>query len=68
VLLAGEAKWTRAPIDFGALNHLRAVVRHVPGVSDATQLALFGRAFDPRLVAAAAEERVHLIPVRQLYA
>jgi hypothetical protein len=68
VVLAGEAKWTREPVGFGTLNHLREVVRHVPGASDSTALVLFGRAFDPRLAAAAPHEGVRLVTVAQLYA
>jgi uncharacterized protein len=68
VVLAGEAKWTRDPMGFGALNHLRDVVRHVPGASERTPLVLFGRAFDPRLVAAAKHEGVRLVSAAQLYA
>lgn len=67
VVLAGEAKWTRAPVGFAALNHLRDVARHVPGISEATRLVLFGRAFHPRLVAAARDEGVILVPPERLY-
>ena len=68
VVLAGEAKWSREPIGFGVLNHLRDVVRHVPGATDATQLVLFGRSFDPRLEAVAEDEGVWLIGPDRLYA
>lgn len=67
VLLAGEAKWTREPVGFGALNHLRDVVRHVSGVTKETRLALFGRVFDPRLEAAASAEGLLLVSSAQLY-
>lgn len=67
VVLAGEAKWTREAVGFGALNHLRDVASHLPGASEATQLVLFGRAFDPRLVAAAPHEGVRLVSAAQLY-
>ena len=68
VALAGEAKWTAGPVGFGVLEHLRRVIPHVPGVDAQTELVLFGRAFDPRLVAAADAERVRLVTVDDLYA
>jgi AAA+ ATPase superfamily predicted ATPase len=68
VVVAGEAKWTREPISFGVLNHLRAVVRHVPGLNEETELVLFGRRFDPRLKTAALDDRVRLINPVDLYA
>ncbi len=68
VVLAGEAKWTRQPVGLGALNHLRQVARHVPGADAETELILFGRAFDARLVEAAERERVRLISPETLYA
>ena len=68
VVLAGEAKWSREPVGFGALNHLRDIVRHVPGASDATQLVLFGRAFDSRLEGVAVAEGVMLVSPERLYA
>jgi AAA+ ATPase superfamily predicted ATPase len=68
VVLAGEAKWTRKPVGFSVLNHLRSVVRHIPGVDDQTQLALFARAFEPRLVDAAAAEGIRLVDLAELYA
>jgi AAA+ ATPase superfamily predicted ATPase len=67
VILAGEAKWTAEPVGFAVLNHLRDVVRYLPGADDATELLLFGRAFDPRLVEAAERERVRLVSVADLY-
>jgi AAA+ ATPase superfamily predicted ATPase len=67
VVLAGEAKWTAEPVGFGVLEHLRRVVLHVPGADARTELALFGRAFDPRLVAAAESERVRLVSLDDLY-
>ena len=68
VLLAGEAKWSAEPVGFTVLNRLRQLVRHIPGVTDDTRLILFGRAFDPRLFAAAADERVQLVTPDDLYA
>ena len=68
VVLAGEAKWTSAPVGFGALERLRRVVLHVPGADARTELVVFGRAFDPRLVMAAESERVRLVSVDDLYA
>jgi hypothetical protein len=67
VVVAGEAKWTREPSGFAALNHLRDVVRHVPGVDSETELVLFGRRFDARLKAAAVAERVRLVSPADLY-
>lgn len=67
VVLAGEAKWTTEPVGFGVLEHLRRVVPHVPGADAQTELVLFGRAFDPRLVAAAETERVRLVSLDDLY-
>jgi hypothetical protein len=61
VVVAGEAKWTREPVGLGVLNHLREVLRHMPGVDDNTELVLFGRVFDARLKAAAVGERVRLV-------
>ncbi|HXT34220.1 MAG TPA: ATP-binding protein [Chloroflexota bacterium] len=68
LVLAGEAKWTKEPIGFGVLNHLREVVAHVPGADSSTQLVLFGRVFDPKLQTAAAAEGVQLITADDLYA
>ena len=68
VALAGEAKWTSEPVGFGVLEHLRRVVPRVPGADAQTELVLFGRAFDPRLVAAAESERLRLVSVDDLYA
>ena len=68
VILAGEAKWTVEPVGFGVLNHLRQVVRHVPGADDRTELVLFKRSFEPRLVDAAEQERVRLVSLDDLYA
>lgn len=67
VLLAGEAKWTRDPVGFGILNHLRAVVRHVPGANEHTQLVLFARHFDPRLTDLGGEAGVRLVTAADLY-
>lgn len=61
VVVAGEAKWTREPVGFGVLNHLREVLRYVPGVYGDTELVIFARDFDTRLQAAAAVERVRLV-------
>ena len=60
VVVAGEVKWTREPVGFSVLNHLRDVVRRVPGVDNDTELVLFGRRFDARLKAAAFDKRVRL--------
>jgi uncharacterized protein len=68
VVLAGEAKWTREAVGFGVLNHLRNVARHIPGVDERTELILFGRAFDTRLIGAAAIEGVRLVGPAELYA
>lgn len=67
VLLAGEAKWTHEPVGFGVLNHLRDLVRHIPGADAQTRLLVFGRAFDPRLLGRAADEGVQLVSAEQLY-
>jgi AAA+ ATPase superfamily predicted ATPase len=67
VVLAGEAKWTSEPVGFGVLNRLRQVVQHVPGADDQTELILFGRTFEPRLVEAAEREWVRLVSVDDLY-
>jgi AAA+ ATPase superfamily predicted ATPase len=68
VVLAGEAKWTRRPVGFGVLNELRLVLQSVPGVDDATRVALFARSFDERLLAAAPAEPRTLVSVQDLYA
>lgn len=68
VRLVGEAKWTREPVGFGVLNHLKETASHVPGVSSETRFYLFGREFDPRLAAAARAEGVVLVSVDDLYA
>ncbi len=68
LLLAGESKWTRDPVGFSVLNHLRQTVAHVPGAHQDTRLVLFGRSFDPRLQAAAMAEGVALVSVDDLYA
>lgn len=67
VQFAGEAKWTREPVGFAALNHLRQVVAHVPGATPDTSLLLFGREFDQRLRAVAQAEGVRLVDVNELY-
>ncbi len=67
LILAGEAKWSREPVGFGVLNHLRDVVAHVPGADKDTLLVLFGRTFDPKLQTAAAAEGVKLITLDDLY-
>jgi uncharacterized protein len=67
VVLAGEAKWSREPVGFSVLNHLRDVLRSVPGTTPETRLVLFGREFDPRLKASAAHERVRLVGPVDLY-
>ncbi len=68
VALGGEAKWTTEPAGFAVLNHLRDVLRYVPGADGATRLALFARKFDPRLAAVRGEEGVSLVDVAELYA
>jgi AAA+ ATPase superfamily predicted ATPase len=68
VVLAGEVKWTREAVGFGVLNHLRQVARHIPGADADTELALFARTFDTRLIEAAERERVRLISPDALYA
>jgi AAA+ ATPase superfamily predicted ATPase len=68
VVLAGEATWTAEPVGFGVLEHLRRVAPHVPGVDEGTELALFGRVFEQRLVEAARRERIRLVSVDDLYA
>ncbi len=68
VALAGEAKWTREPVGFGVLNRARRVVEHLPGADASTELVLFGRAFDARLMAAAGREGVRLVTPGALYA
>lgn len=68
VVLAGEAKWTQEPVGFGTLHRLREIVRHVPGWHQETQLLLFGRAFEQPLIERAAENRIRLISVHDLYA
>ena len=67
VRLAGEAKWTREPVGFGILNHLRDVAQYIPGVTGETRLALFARAFEERLAAEATSEGVLLVTPEQLY-
>ena len=67
VILAGEAKWTRDPVGFRVLNHLREVVRHLPGADERTELVLFGRAFETRLQERAAEEGARLVSAADLY-
>lgn len=67
VVLAGEAKWTNAPVGLTELNHLREVSRCIPGVHDDVRLCLFGRRFDQRLQDAAAQDTVELITPDQLY-
>lgn len=67
VALAGAARWTSEPVGFSVLEHLRRVVPYVPGADTRTELVLFGRAFDHRLVAAAESEGVLLVSVDDLY-
>jgi hypothetical protein len=50
------------------LNHLREVLRVVPGTDQTTNVVLFGRQFDDRLVAAADSEGYMLIGPNDLYA
>lgn len=68
LVLAGEAKWTRAPIGVDVLNHLRSVVARVPSATTQTKLILFARAFDTELTATAAAQGVSLIDLEKLYA
>lgn len=68
VAVVGEAKWTREPVGFPVLNHLREVAARVPGFSPESRLYLFGREFDPRLTTAARAEGVTLVSVDDLYA
>jgi uncharacterized protein len=67
VIVAGASNWTREYVGFDALNHLRDVVRSVPGADDKTELILFGRDFDHRLKRRADEEHVHLVTAAALY-
>jgi AAA+ ATPase superfamily predicted ATPase len=67
VVLAGEAKWSTAPVGFATLNHLREVLPHVPGADASTPLVLFGRRFDPRLRERAGDEGVTLVGPDDLY-
>lgn len=67
VTLAGEAKWTRRPVGSVELNHLREVLRYVPGASEETRLVLFGRSFDERLTGLAQFEEVALVRPDDLY-
>jgi AAA+ ATPase superfamily predicted ATPase len=67
VVVAGEAKWSREPVGFGVLNHLRDVLRYLPGANQDTQLALFGREFDDRLTDRAAAEEVRLVSPADLF-
>ncbi|HEY8884660.1 MAG TPA: DUF234 domain-containing protein, partial [Chloroflexota bacterium] len=67
VILAGEAKWTTAPVDFPTLNHLRDVLTHVPGADRETKVILFGRRFSERLNLAAATENVRLVGPSELF-
>jgi AAA+ ATPase superfamily predicted ATPase len=66
VVVAGEAKWTKAPVDFGVLNALQRTLAHIPGVDADTRIVLFGRAFEPRLQAHAAAEGIRLVGAREL--
>jgi AAA+ ATPase superfamily predicted ATPase len=68
VVLAGMTRWTAEPVGFGVLERLRRVLPHVPGADARTELVLFGRAFEPRLFAAADAEGVRLVSVDDLYA
>jgi len=68
VVVAGEAKWTRDPVGFATLNRARRTVAQMPGADSDTELVLFGRAFDPRLVEAANREGIRLVTPDALYA
>ena len=67
-VVVGEATWTRGPVGYGVLNHLRDVLRYVPGANQNTQLVLFAREFDTRLITRAADEGVLLVTPAELYA
>lgn len=67
ISLFAEAKWTREPVDFPVLNHLREVSRCVPGAAEGPRFLLFGREFAPRLRSAAASECVTLVSPAELY-
>jgi hypothetical protein len=66
VILAGEAKWTRAPVGPAVLRHLRDMVQYVPGADAGTDLALFGREFTAELRSQADAENVRLITAAEL--
>jgi AAA+ ATPase superfamily predicted ATPase len=68
VVVAGEAKWTREPVGFRALNHLRDVLRSVPRATSNPQMVLFAREFEDRLKDAAVAEGVRLVSHADLYA
>ena len=54
--LAGEAKWSREPVGFGVLNHLREVAAHVPG-ADGDEETSQAQSDTRRIIGAHAEER-----------
>jgi uncharacterized protein len=68
VVFAGEAKWTREPVGLGILNHLRDVLRSVPGATPDTQLGLFAREFEDHLRTEGAHENVQLVTPADLFA
>ena len=68
VVVVGDARWTTEPVGVGALDRLRRVLPHVPGVDARTELVLFGRTFEPRLLDVAERERVTLVSVDDLHA
>ncbi len=66
VVAAGEAKWTNASVGSRELQHLRDVLRQVPGAATDVELFLFGRRFQPAL-ADAARHGVRLITAAALF-
>jgi hypothetical protein len=67
VVLAGEAKWTNQSVGERNLNHLRDVVRQVPGVVADLRLMLFGRRFHSALARVAQDQRLRLVTPPMLY-
>jgi len=68
VVFAGEAKWTREPVGLGILNHLRDVLRSVPGATSDTQLGLFAREFEHHLRTEGTHDNVQLVTPADLFA
>jgi len=68
LLMAGEAKWSETA-DIDALAQLRRTVRHAPGFSERTRLAVYARdGFSERLQVAARADDIILRTVADLYA